>query len=276
MKNRSFITTGDGVRIAYRFDEPGLEVPADAPVLVLSNSIATSLEMWDGEIAALTRHFRVLRFDTRGHGASGVPATPYSLDRLGRDVVELLDALRLARVHFCGLSLGGFIGQWLGVHVPERIDRLILANTSSYLGPAEPWNRLIAATLEAQDMEESARRFIGNWFPARMIEQRDPVVQTFRAMVRATDPRGLAGCFAALRDADLRRTIATIPCPTLVIAGEHDTVTLPGHGELIARTVPGARLLTWPVVHLANVELPDEFVHAVVDFAGRGTERAAA
>src|SRR5262245_7316914 len=139
MNDREFFTTSDGVRIAWRFDGP-----PDAPVLVLSNSIATSLEMWDGQIAGLTRHFRVLRFDPRGNGRSGLPDGPYSLDRLGHDVVELLDSLRLERVHFCGLSLGGLIAQWLGVHVPERIDRLVIANASSYLGPAPPWDRLIA------------------------------------------------------------------------------------------------------------------------------------
>jgi 3-oxoadipate enol-lactonase len=271
MKKHSFITTGDGVRIAYRFDGA-----VDRPVLVLSNSIATSLEMWDGEIAALTHHFRVLRFDTRGHGESDVPPGPYSLDRLGRDVVELLDTLKVGRVHFCGLSLGGFIGQWVGIHVPERIDRLILANTSSYLGPAEPWNQRIAQTLAVTDMQETAQTFMRNWFPASWIERRDPVVETFRTMVLGIDPKGIAGCFSALRDADLRRTIATIPRPTLVIAGEFDTVTLPGHGELIAHTVPGARLITWPIVHLANIERREEFVRTVIDFVEREHEQAAA
>ena len=121
MKDLSIFTTGDGCRIAYRFDGP-----ANKPVLVLSNSIGTTLNMWDMQIQDLSEHFRVLRYDTRGHGASGVPAGAYSMDRLGRDVIELLEALNISRVHFCGLSLGGMVGQWLGIHAPDRIDRLTL------------------------------------------------------------------------------------------------------------------------------------------------------
>ena len=133
MTNPSFFTTGDGCRLAYCIDGP-----ADAPTLVLSNSIGTTLRMWDGQIPTLATRYRVLRYDLRGHGGSDVPVGAYSFDRLGRDVVELLDALGIDAVTFCGLSLGGFIGQWLGIHVPERIETLILANTSPYLGPAGP------------------------------------------------------------------------------------------------------------------------------------------
>jgi 3-oxoadipate enol-lactonase len=261
MNDRSFFTTGDGCRIAYRLDGA-----ADRPVLVLSNSIATTLNMWDGEMAELTKRFRVLRYDTRGHGQSDAPAGPYSMDRLGRDVVELLDALKIERVHFCGLSLGGFIGQWLGIHVPERIDRLILCNTSSYLGPAAQWDDVIASVKAASDLSDFAKMFIGNWFPRQMIEARQPIVDTFRSMVLSTPARGLAGCWAAIRDADLRRTIALIRCPTLVIAGQFDTVTLASHSELIAGTIPGARLLTLPAVHLSNVEHPARFMEAVLGF----------
>lgn len=265
MQERSFITTGDGVRIAYRFEgEPG------KPVLMLSNSIATTLEMWDGQIPALLRDFRVLRVDTRGHGGSGAPAGAYGLDRLGRDALELLDALGLERVHFCGLSLGGIIGQWLGVHAPERIDRLILAHTAARLGPAEHFDRLITAALEAEDMSAMADMFIGNWFPARLRDDAPETVARFRAMVLATPAQGLAGCFAALRDMDLRRTIALIPRPTLVLGGEHDTVTLARHSEEIAATVPGAKLVLVPAVHLSNVEMPDVFVETLRAFLGVG------
>jgi 3-oxoadipate enol-lactonase len=263
MNDRSFFTTGDGCRIAYRLDGP-----ADRPVLVLSNSIATTLEMWDGEVAALTQQFRVLRYDTRGHGQSDAPAGPYSMDRLGRDVVELLDTLNIERVHFCGLSLGGIIGQWLGIHVPDRIERLILCNTSSYLGPSAQWDNVIASLKGISDLTEFGKMFIGNWFPRHMIEARQPIVETFRSMVLSTPAQGLAGCFAAIRDADLRRTIALIRNPTLVIAGQYDTVTLASHGELIAQTIPGARLLTLPAVHLSNVEHPARFVEAVLGFLG--------
>ncbi|SSW70555.1 3-oxoadipate enol-lactonase [Achromobacter agilis] len=261
MQSTSFFTTGDGARIAYRFDGD-----ASLPTLVLSNSIGTTLHMWDAQIPALTRHFRVLRYDTRGHGASSVPAGPYSLDRLGRDVVELLDGLGIASAHFLGLSLGGIIGQWLGVHAPERIERLILSNSSSYLGPAPQWDERIAATLQASDITETAEIFLQNWFPAAMLEAGGPAVEKFRGMLLRTDKHGLAGAFAAVRDADLRRTIALIPNPSLVIAGLHDTVTAASHGEQMAATIPGARLVVLPAVHLSNIELPQAFETAVLEF----------
>lgn len=257
----SYIAMDDGTRIAYR-----LEGARDKPVLVLSNSIGTTLHMWDRNMSELAAHFRVLRYDTRGHGASDAAAGPYSLGRLGRDVIGLLDALGLEKVHFLGLSLGGFIGQWLGAHAPGRIERLILANTSAYLGPSPQWDERIAATLAAPDMKEIAEGFLGNWFPASMLAARDPLVDEFRSMLLDTPLHGLAGCFAVVRDADLRRSNALVPVPTLVIAGRDDTVTLASHGEQIAATIPGAQLIVLPAVHLTNVELPREFTNAVLRF----------
>ena len=261
MQDVSYFSAGDGARIAYRYDGE-----ARLPTLVLANSIGTTLHMWDAQIPALTRHFRVLRYDYRGHGASSVPQGPYSLDRLGRDVLELMDGLGIERAHFLGLSLGGIVGQWLGVHAPQRIGRLVLSNTSAYLGPAPQWDERIAATLRAQDMAETADTFLTNWFPASWLRDGNPAVEPFRAMLLNTDKHGLAGAFAAVRDFDLRRTVALIPNPTLVIAGQHDTVTAASHGEQIAATLPGAKLLTLPAVHLANIELPEAFEAAVVEF----------
>jgi 3-oxoadipate enol-lactonase len=214
MSDLSYFSAGDGVRLAYRLDGS-----ADAPLLVLSNSIATTLRMWDRQIPELSKRYRVLRYDTRGHGASDAPAGAYSLDRLGRDVLELLDALGIETIRFCGLSFGGLIGQWLGVQAPERIERLILANTSPFLGPAEQWDQQISAVVAAKDLR--------------------PIADSF------------------LRDADMLRTIQLINCPTLVIAGEHDTVTLPEHGKAIADTIPSAQLVTLSTVHLSNVKLPE-------------------
>ena len=256
-----FATVGDGARIAYRIDGD-----AEKPVLVLSNSIGTTLRMWDLQMEDLSKHFRVLRYDFRGHGGSSIPVGAYSLDRLGRDVIELLDALRIERVHFLGLSLGGFVGQWLGIHAPERIDRLILSNTSAYLGPARVFDERITAVLQAVDMLETAETFLANWFPARMLAAKEPVVEKFRAMLRGTDRQGLAGLFAAVRDSDLRRTVALISRPTLVIAGRDDTVTALSHSEFIAATVPGATLVVLPAVHLPNIEYPGEYIEAVLGF----------
>jgi 3-oxoadipate enol-lactonase len=222
--------------------------------------------MWDRQIQELSKHFRILRYDTRGHGASDAPVGPYSLDRLGRDVIELLDALKISRVHFLGLSLGGIVGQWLGIHTPERIDRLILSNTSSFLGPAEQWDSLIASVLQAENMSETANMFLRNWFSPHMLEADSAIIESFRAMLLAMHPQGFAGCYAAIRDMDMRRTVALIPCPTLVIAGQYDTVTRPSHSELIAATVPGSELVMLPAVHLSNIEYPTEFLSAVLAF----------
>jgi 3-oxoadipate enol-lactonase len=253
------ITTTDGVRVAYRLDgQP------DMPVLLLSNSIGTDLHMWDGQVAALTEHFRLLRYDARGHGASDVPNGPYSLDRLGRDVLELLDALGLSRVHVLGLSLGGIVAQWLAIHAPERVDRLVLSNTAAYLGPPQQWERPIAELLAAPDMAATTDMFLHNWFPAHMLH--DEIVERFRRTLLTTQREGVAGSWAAVRDYDLRRTAALIASPTLVVAGEHDTVTSAGHGRELAATIPGARYVELPAMHMTNVERPAEFLDAVVEF----------
>lgn len=261
MEDVSFFTVGDGARLAYRWD--GRE---GTPVLMLSNSIATSLHMWDSVMPALTEHFRVLRYDTRGNGGSDAPPGAYSLDRLGRDVIELLDALQLERVHFLGLSLGGFIGQWLAVRAPERIVRLVLSNTSAHLGPPEYFDGRIKELAGTVDMSATAETFIRNWFPASMVDARLPVVEVFRKMVLETSPQGLAGSFAAVRDADLRAMLPLVTRPTLVIAGERDTVTAASHGEAIAAAIPGARYVALPCVHLPNIETEQAFVDAVSGF----------
>ena len=256
----STFTAGDGVRIAY-----AVNGAANKPALVLSNSIGTTLRMWDPQIEALAERFRVIRYDFRGHGASDVPPGAYSNDRLGRDVLELLDHLGVARAHFLGLSLGGFVGQWLGVHAPERVERLILSNTAAYLAP-KAWDEAIAAVLAAPDMAATAETFLGNWFPKAALQAGEPVVQDFRDMLLKTSRPGLAGCWAVVRDSDMRRTIALIPNRTLVIAGRDDTVTSAALGADIAATIPGARLVTLPAVHLPNIETPDAFLRAVIDF----------
>jgi 3-oxoadipate enol-lactonase len=265
MSETQYFRTGDDCRMAYR-----LEGAADRPVLVLSNSIATTLHMWDRQVPELARFFRVLRYDTRGHGESGAPAGAYSLDRLGRDVLELLDSLRIGRAHFCGLSLGGFVGQWLGIHAPDRIARLVLSNTSPRLGPAPQWDELISRVVTADDMSAMADMFMRNWFPAEMLARPNETVDEFRAMVLATSREGLAGCFAVVRDSDLRRTISLITAPTLVIGGIADTVTLASHSEAIAAAIPNAELVLLPGVHMLNVERPVEFMNTVMRFLTAG------
>ena len=253
-------TTGDGCRIAWRFDGP-----EDAPVLLLSNSLGTDMAMWAPQLAAFSEHYRVLRYDSRGHGGSDAPAGAYSLDRLGRDVIELLDALGVDTVDFCGLSLGGMIGQWLGIRAPERLRRLILANTSSYMGPPSGWDARIAMVTK-QGMAQLTEASVERWFTPAFNKIDRQAIAPIVDMLLATDPLGYAGCCAAIRDMDMRRMVRLIERPTLVIGGSLDPSTPPPHSEALARSISGARLHMLEAAHLSNVEVPEHFTNAVMDF----------
>ena len=249
-----------GARLFYRFDGP-----EDRPVLVLSNSLGTSLGMWEPQLPAFAARFRVLRYDSRGHGQSEAPLGPYTIERLGRDVLALLDGLGLERVSFCGLSKGGMVGQWLGAHAGERLERLVLACTSAHTGSPEVWTSRIA-TVRAQGMAAIVPALIDRWFTKGFQEREPETVARITAMLRATDPEGYAACCAAVRDMDQREAIRAIAVPTLVIVGRHDQATPPDHGRLIASHVNGARLVEVDAAHLGNVEAAETFNQAVLDF----------
>lgn len=253
----AFITTGDGCRIRYRFDGP-----EGAPVLLLSNSLGTDMEMWAPQMADWTRDFRVLRYDQRGHGGSDAPVGAYSMDRLGRDVVEMLDMLQLAKVHFCGLSLGGMVGQWMGVYAPEMIDRLVLANTSSWMGPPSGWDARIAL-VRAQGMTPLAQASVERWFTADFASTMPNAIAPIVSTLTVTDPGGYTGCCAAIRDMDMRPVVSLIANPTLVIGGLRDPSTPPSHSEALAAAIVGARLEMLDAAHLANVEQPGQFAEVV-------------
>ena len=252
------LTLGDGCRLAWRLDGP-----ADAPVVLLSNSLGTSMAMWDPQMEVLARRFRVLRYDSRGHGASAVPAGSYSLDRLGRDVIELLDALELAQVDFCGLSLGGMTGQWLGYRAPDRLRRLVLANTAAYMGPPQQWDGRIA-TVRQTGMAAIAEASVARWFTAGFAKQNPDVVAPIREGLLATDPLGYAGCCAAIRDMDLRGVAALNPKPSLVLGGTLDPATPPADAEALARSLPDARLVWLQAAHLSNLEQPEAFARELL------------
>lgn len=255
------LTTGDGCRLAYRLD--GRE---NAPVLVLSNSLGTSMDMWEQQMPAFSERFRVLRYDSRGHGQSDVPPGSYSLDRLGRDVLELFEALRLTRVTFCGLSLGGMVGQWLGWRAPGALDRLILANTSAYMGPPDDWDARIKAVTTG-GMAAIVDAVMPRWFQSGFLNENPPCIARLRAMVLATSPTGYAGCCAAIRDMDQRRLLPLIRTPTLVIAGANDPATPLVESRQLALEIPQARLSVLDAAHLSSVERPAAFAEAVLSFA---------
>jgi 3-oxoadipate enol-lactonase/4-carboxymuconolactone decarboxylase len=254
-----FVTV-DNARLFYR-----LEGKAGQPVLILSHSIGTDHGMWAPQAADLLPHFQVLRYDTRGHGASDAPKGEYSIEELGKDVLGLVDALGIANFAFCGLSLGGAIGQWLALNKPQRLTGLILANTSFRFGPRENWENRIKAVLE-KGMASIADMAMQRFFSLETVARGDAIVATARSVLLGTDPGGYAGCCAALRDFNSEKSLDKIQVPTLVIAGDSDVSTpWAGHGEILAREIPGARSLRLPAAHLSNLEQPHSFTAALMD-----------
>jgi 3-oxoadipate enol-lactonase len=250
----------NGARLNYRFDGP-----ADGPVLVLSNSLGTNLSMWDPQIPALAAQFRLLRYDTRGHGQSSVTAGPYTITQLGRDVVGLLDGLGIERTHFCGLSMGGVIGMWLGVYALERINRLVLCNTAAKIGTADMWNTRIE-TVRTNGVSAVAETQAQRWFTPAFIAKAPDVIAATRQMIASTSPEGYAANCGAIRDMDQRETISRIRARTLVIGGLHDPVISAADLRHLVDTIPGAKLVELDASHLSNVEAPVEFTKALLNF----------
>jgi 3-oxoadipate enol-lactonase len=249
-----------GCRLHYRLD--GLE---RAPVLLFSNSLGCDIGMWDSQVAVFSRTHRVLRCDTRGHGQSEVPPGPYTLESLGRDLVSLLDALHIERVHFCGLSLGGMIGMWMAVNAPHRLERIVLANTSARLGPPEMWNDRIDM-VRAHGMSPIADIVLQRWFTPSFRLAAPDAVEDCRRMLLGTSPEGYASCCAVIRDMDQVEAISRIATPTLVVIGEHDPATPPAHGQLIASRIPQAITVRLPAAHLSNIETAPAFTAVVAQF----------
>jgi 3-oxoadipate enol-lactonase len=245
-----------------------LEGPEGAPVLVLSNSLGTNLHMWDTQIPAFTAHFRVLRYDTRGHGDSLVTEGPYSIEQLGADVLALLDALNLDKVHFCGLSMGGLIGQWLGVNASGRLNRLIVCNTAAKIGSPEVWNPRIETVLRDGEAAMVGLRdaSIARWFTPAFSEANPDQAKRITDMLAATSPQGYAANCAAVRDADFRDQLGEIKVPLLAIAGSADAVTPPSGSLFIQEHVAGAEYAEFQAAHLSNVEVGEPFSRRVIDF----------
>ncbi len=249
----------------------------DAPPLVMSNSLGTDLAMWAPQMDALATTFRVLRYDTRGHGRSSVPPGPYAIDQLGGDVLALLDHLGIARAHVCGLSMGGLTGMWLAIHAPERVDRLVLANTGARIGGAEFWNARIDA-IRAEVATSGGDRLpdrvvaavIDRWFTKRFQQLAPSHVARVAAMLRATAADGYVANSEAIRDADLRDGLRSIAAPTLVVAGTHDPSTPPQLGRDIAAAVPGAEYVEFDAAHLSNIEQAGAFSAALLRFLTGG------
>ena len=258
----------NGINVNYT-----LEGPAGAPVVTLSHSLAANLTMWEPQLKPLMARYRVLNYDTRGHGDTDAPAGAYTLEQLAEDARALLRALGIARTHWVGLSMGGMIGQALALSAPDLFLSLSLCDTSSRI-PAEAkatWQERIT-TAETQGMEPLVEPTIGRWFTAPFREQRKDVVDRVRAMIRGTNPRGYAGCCHAIAALDLTDRLSAITLPTLIVVGEADQGTPVAASQAIQAKIAGSQLeVIKSAAHLSNLEQPEVFTKALTSFLARLT-----
>jgi 3-oxoadipate enol-lactonase len=250
----------DGCPINYE-----VEGPANAPALILCNSLGTDLHMWDDQAPVWSKHFRLVRYDRRGHGRSGAPKGPYTMDMLGRDALAVADAAGVKKFNWCGLSMGGMVGQWMGANARDRVERLVLSNTHYYYADKQPWHDRMKfaqdkglAALSGPQMER--------WFTKEFRERSPQAVAKVVAMFTATNLDGFLGCCAAVRDMDFRASTPTITAPAMIIVGSKDPATLPEFGEAIHKMIKGSELVALDAAHLSNVEQPKADGDAVLNF----------
>jgi 3-oxoadipate enol-lactonase len=244
----------------YRYDGP-----ADAPLLVLSNSLGTDHSMWDPQIPAFTKRFRVLRYDSRGHGASVAPPGPYAIADLGQDVLDLYRALGITRAHYCGVSMGGMVGMWLAANAPEDVDRLVLCNTAARLGPPQLWDARIEA-IRLGGMPAIVSAVLVRWFTAPFLSRPTAALDHMRQVLSNTSAEGYIACCEAIRDMDLRAILRRIQAKSLVIAGELDAASPPADGRFLSSEIAGASYIELAAAHMTNIEAAEVFTQAVIGF----------
>jgi 3-oxoadipate enol-lactonase len=242
-----------------------VEGPENAPVLMLSNSLGTNLSMWDAQAPAFAKHFRLVRFDRRGHGKSSVPKGPYTMEMLGRDALAVMDGLGLKTINWCGLSMGGMEGQWLGANAPERIEKLILSNTSCHFPDKTSWDDRIRVVRE-KGLGALVAPNMERWFTKEFRERTPDKLEWMSKMFLATQPEGFIGCGLAVREMDHRALLPKIKAPTLVIIGRRDPATTPEMGEYLRSNIPGATAAMLDAAHISNVEQPQAYTDAVLGF----------
>jgi 3-oxoadipate enol-lactonase len=248
-----------------------VEGPADAPAVVLVNSLGSDLRMWDAQAAALRARFRVVRFDTRGHGRSPVPPGPYSLADLGGDVLGLLDELELARTSICGVSMGGAISMWAAVHAPERVERLAVCFSAAWFGPPQGWLER-AEIVRTRGLEAIVDAVVGRWLSDAAGREQPQLIDQMRAMFLATPAEGYAACCEAMADIDLRERLGEITAPALVVSGSEDPAAPPENGRLIAAGISGARFVELAgAAHLGNVERAAQFNELLLEHLDRAS-----
>ena len=258
-----FLAARDGCKIAYehRIVDPSFKT------LVFAGSLGTTFEMWNPQMDALSKRFNLVRYDARGHGRSDVFPGAYSIDRLGSDAIDLIDALNLKTVHFCGLSIGGIVGQWLAVRHPERVERLVLANTAAFIGSPEFWQQRIEL-INNDGVASIWEGIRDRWFTNEFINSHTELMSQLQTMFKSIDTNGYAACCAAIRDMDLRPFAHLNKLPTLMIAGSEDMATPLEQSEELDRAYSNSQLLALKAGHLSNLERQDEFNQGLLSFLG--------
>jgi 3-oxoadipate enol-lactonase len=249
-----------GLRMRYEWS--GLE---SGPVLVFSHPLGTDLTMWDGQAADFAKNFRVLRYDKRGHGGSSSPAGPYTIEQMGRDAVALLDYLKLDKVNYCGLSIGGQTGIWLGANAPERLNKLVLSNTAAKIGNDDGWNARIDAVNKG-GVKSVSKVVIDRWFTPEFQAKAPAEIEKIRAAFERSNDAGYIACCEAVKAFDFRENVGGVRVPTLVIAGTHDPATTPVDTKFVAERIAGSRFVELNASHLSNIEAREEYSAAVAGF----------
>lgn len=252
----------NGTELHYRIDG---DRHGNAPWIVLSNSLGSDLSMWTPQVAALSKHFRVLRYDTRGHGHSEAPKGPYTIEQLSSDVLGLMNTLKIARANFCGVSMGGLTGVALAARHANRFERVVLANTAARIGSPEVWVPR-AARARTEGMLALSDAVLPRWFTADYIEREPVVLAMIRDVFVHTDKEGYASNCDAIDATDLRPETHSIKLPVLVISGTHDVAATPAQGRELAQAIPGARYVELDASHISNIEKADAFTKTVIDF----------
>lgn len=255
-----WVKTDDKVNLYYQCSGE-----AKNPALIFSNSLGTQQSMWQPQIEALSKHFYVITYDTRGHGQSDKPAGPYTLTRLGQDVLCILGALNIKNANFCGISMGGLTGLWLAIYAPERFSRIAVANTAAKIGERDAWLAR-AAMVREQGMQALAQSAPERWFTEGFISQHSALIDSMVNDLAQADAAGYAACCEALAEADLRAQIGDIKLPLLVVAGDADPVTTVADAKAIVADCANAQLKTLHASHISNLEQPQAFSQALSRF----------
>jgi 3-oxoadipate enol-lactonase len=242
-----------------------IEGKEDGPVLLFSNSLSSNLSMWDPQVDALKNDYCIIRYDSRGHGKSVAGPGAYSIAQLAGDALAILDNLKVEKAHFCGLSKGGMVGQWLLTHHRERIGKAVLANTASLMGPPDLWNGRIR-NVSQNGMAAIVDATIERWFTKSFVDISPKLIADVKKMIASTPAQGYCGCCGAIRDMDQRESIRGISNPVLLISGDQDPATTPAMMELMRERIKGAEWLSLKAAHISNLEQPAGFTTALREF----------